>query len=143
MSRRGRELFELLSLPKSDCEAMLRTAVECYGTGNFPQAETILVGLIALNEADPRPMKLLASCLLLQDRHREAEHAYERALELDPQDAYTLVALGEIKLKTLNLAEAIPLFERLFALDPDSSHPAANRGRQLVKSYYEKMSQSR
>ncbi len=139
----GKQLFEQLALPKSDCDAMLRVAVESYGAGNLQQAETILVGLIALDERDARPVKLLGSVLLLQERHREAEQAYELAFALEQDDPYTLVALAEIKLKALKLDEAIPLFERLFAMDPGGKHPAANRGRQLVRAFHDKLSQGR
>lgn len=130
-------LSDVILFSPQDTEAMLRAAVECYSDGNFSQAEAILVGLTALDEADSRPVKLLASTLLLSGRHVEAEAVYERAHALDSDDLYTLVALGEIKLKSLKVAEAIPLFERLFELDPDGTHPAANRGRDLVQTHYQ------
>jgi predicted Zn-dependent protease len=130
---------DILGFTGTDAEEMLRVAVECYGNGQLSTAETILVGLITIVDGDARPVKLLASTLLMQNKHREAETLYERALELDAADPYTLVALGEIKLKALKITEAIPLFEKLFALDPEGKHPAANRGREVVKMYYTKM----
>ena len=131
-------LAELLAFPAERCEQMLRAALERYADGDFHQAETILVGLITLNNGDARPLKLLASTCLHQGRHAQAESLYERALELDPDDAYTLVALGEIKLKALKIEEAVPLFERLFALDADGNSPPANRGRELVRDYHQR-----
>ena len=107
---------------------MLHLATENYSDGKFSETRAILAGLIAINEADARLYKLLGSCLLL------------KAHTLDAQDPYTLVALGEIKLKALNIAEAVPLFEKLFAQDPEGEHPAANRGRRLVQDHYQKLS---
>ncbi len=133
------KLRDILAFPKDDWEAMLRTAVECYSAGRLSQAETILVGLMALDDSDARPVKLLASCLFQQHRHRDAEALYEQARSLDPRDPYALVALGEIKLKALKLGEAIAVFEQLFALDPKGLHPAANRGRKLVREYHHKL----
>ncbi|MBI5511816.1 MAG: hypothetical protein HY903_23925 [Deltaproteobacteria bacterium] len=143
MAAPAKDVLEALALPKADWEAMLRAAVECYSAGQLAQAATILAGLIAMDKNDARPLKLLASCLLLQDRHREAEQTYERALALDGGDLYTLVALAELKLKALKLADAIPLFEKLFAADPAGTHPAANRGRQLVRAYHDKISRAK
>ena len=134
------ELKDILQIAGDDFEAMLHLATENYSDGKFSETRAILAGLIAINDADARLYKLLGSCLLLEDRHRDAEKAYEKAYGLDQQDPYTLVALGEIKLKSLNLSEAVPLFEKLFALDPDGEHPAANRGRRLVQEHYQKLS---
>ena len=136
MAEDKRTLRDILLFSKDDFEAMLRAAVEAYGEGNYARAETILVGLMKLDETDARPVKLLASSLMLMDRHRDAEAIYQLAYELDPQDPYTIVALAEIKLKSFKISECLPLFEQLFQLDPEGTHPAANRGRQLVQDYY-------
>ena len=135
----GKKLSDVLLFSSDDYEEMLRAAVEAYSADRLSHAETILVGLMTLDDDDVRPIKLLAACLLAQGRHRDAEAIYERALEMDADDPYTLVALGEIKLKTLELAAAIPLFERLFATDPNGEHPAANRGRQIVREYHDRL----
>jgi len=140
MSRSEQSLRDLLEFSPDRCEEMLRAALESYANGDFAQAETILVGLITLDDADARPIKLLASTCMVQGKHRQAEILYERALEVDPDDPYSLVALGEIKLKALKLEEAVPLFERLFDLDPAGELAPANRGRELVKSAYARLS---
>ena len=132
----------IVILPE-DAEAMLRAAVDSYSAGKLSHAETILAGLIALKNDDARPVKVLASCMLLQQRHREAEAMYERALGLDADDPYTLVALAEIKLKALKVEDAISLLERLFALDPERSHPAANRGRQQVREFHARLAKAK
>jgi predicted Zn-dependent protease len=137
------KLGDIVRLSDRDTESMLRSALEAYSAGQLKQAETILVGLIALDETDVRPVKLLASCLFLSDRHRDAEGMYEKARAMDPDDPYTIVALAEIRLKALQLDSAIELFEQLFALDPERTHPAANRGRQLVRRFHDLLVKSR
>jgi hypothetical protein len=67
---------------------------------------------------------------------------YQKAHELEPKDLYTLGALAEIKLRLLDVTGALPLFERLFAADPQREHPAANRGRQVVHDYHLRLAQS-
>ncbi len=136
------DLQKLLAVKKDDYEAMLKSAVDLYSAGNLKEAEVILVGLMALDERDARPVKLLASAQMLAQHHREAERLFEHALGLDPEDMYVIVALGEIKLLAMQLDQALPLFERLFAMDPKGQHPAANRGRQLVRELHRKMGSS-
>ena len=140
MSNTFSEFTDVFQLSSDDFEAMLRSAAECYTNGALGQAITILAGLITIEKSDTRPFKLLGSCFLLQQNHEKAETTYARALELDPEDPYTLVALGELRLKGLKIVDAVPLFEKLFELDPGGKHPAANRGRKLVQDYYEKLS---
>jgi len=135
-----KNIQEVFQISAEDFEAMLRNAAECYTDGKLGQAITILAGLITMEQLDARPFKLLGSCFLLQQNHEKAESTYCVALELDPEDPYTLVALGELRLKGLKISEAVPLFEKLFEMDPDGEHPAANRGRKLVQDYYEKLS---
>ena len=53
-----------------------------------------------------------------------------------------MVSLGEIRLQSMKIREAKVLFDKLFALDPEGKHPAANRGRQLVRNFYQKLSQA-
>jgi hypothetical protein len=134
-------LSEMLAFSSADCEEMLRAAVEAYAADRLSVAETILVGLITLNgeDKDVRPIKLLAAVLMAQGRHRDAERIYEQSLHLDPDDPDTLVALGELKLKTLEIGAAVPLFEKLFAADPNGEHPAANRGRHIVRQYHDRL----
>ena len=140
MTENFNNIREIFQISPGDFESMLRNAAECYTNGQLGQAITILAGLITMEKSDARPFKLLGSCLLLQQDLERAESTYNVAMELDPADPYTLVALGELRLKGLKIAEAVPLFEKLFEMDPEGEHPAANRGRKLVQDYYEKLS---
>ncbi len=129
-------LKDLLNLGGADVDGLLRTAVEHQAAGRLREAEAVLSGLMTLAAGDVRPVKLLASVLVLQNRQAEAAETFERAHQLDPDDPFTLVALGELKLKAGDLAGALPYFDKLFLLDPKSQHPAANRGRALIKEFH-------
>lgn len=131
----------MLTFTNEAREALLNTAIDCYSTGRFPEAEAILLGVTAAHPDEVRAWMLLGSTLMLQDRHTEAEQVYERAYALNPEDPYTLVSLGELKLNALKIDEAIALFGKLFAADPERKHPAANRGRKLVAEAHARLSQ--
>ena len=121
-------------LSDDEYESLLYLAAETYGAGDFLRAEFLLQGLNQLHPNDSRPYKLLGALNLLQRRHAQAEEFFVRALDRDPDDPYVLVALAELKLKSIQIEAAVPLFERLFSLDP--THPAVVRGRTLVMEYY-------
>jgi Tfp pilus assembly protein PilF len=132
-------MARVYQLPEEDREYMLKLAVEHYSENRLGQAEKVLRGLLAAEPDDARAWQLLGSCLAVQGFRVAAEQVYKRALELDPKDAYALVALAEIALDALRWEDAKPLFERLFALDPDGTHPAANRGRRILAAAKERL----
>jgi predicted Zn-dependent protease len=118
---------------------MLHLAVQYYGESRFAKAEELLQALVRLCPDDARPWQLLGSIMILNNRRIKAEAYYQRALELKPDEPYTLVALAEIALDALRIDQALPLLKRLFALDPDSKLAPANRGRLLLKQAYERL----
>jgi Flp pilus assembly protein TadD len=125
-------MARVFELPAEDREYMLKLAVEHYSENRLGQAERVLRGLLAVEPEEWRAWQLLGSCLAVQGFRIAAEKVYRRALELNPDDPYSLVALAEIALDALRWDDAKPLFERLFAIDPDGRDPAANRGRQIL-----------
>jgi cytochrome c-type biogenesis protein CcmH/NrfG len=141
--KQPKSLGEILAFSQAHRDELLRAALECYDARDFARGETILLSLTALDAHDQRALKLLASTLLQQGKHQDAERRYQEAYELDPKDPYTLIALAELKLKVLKIAEAVPLFNALFAMDPEGKHPAANRGREALRAYYELLAKAR
>lgn len=135
------DLADVLGIQPDDCERMLRSAADCFARGQLREAEVILVGLNHLS-TDLRALKLLASTLYAQQRHSDAIRLYEDIVQRDDTDPFVLVALGELKLKSLRVAEALPVFRRLFELDPEGDHPAANRGRYLLQQCTEQLRQA-
>lgn len=134
------DLKSLLGIAPQTIEALMNQAAEFYSNGQFEKMRKVLSGVIALAPQDPRPHTLMGSSYLLEGRDREAEQAYATAYTHDPSDPYTLVALGELKLRSLDLQEAVAYFEKLFALKDSATHPAAQRGRELVREYHQRLS---
>ena len=129
----------ILGLNDDTTEALLNQAAKLYSDGQFEKMRKVLNGVVALSPHDPRPHTLIGSSFFLEGRDREAEAAYQRAYQNDASDAYTLVALGELKLRALELEAAVNIFEELFALPDIQKHPAAERGRELIHAYYQKL----
>jgi predicted O-linked N-acetylglucosamine transferase (SPINDLY family) len=70
--------------------------------------------------ADPRPLVLLAKCLLLCNKFDQCDSAAKRALALAPDDVDALNTLGNSLLARQRSDEALPLLERALAIEPDS-----------------------
>ena len=68
-----------------------------------------------------------------ENRPDEAVAAFTRVLELDPRDAGTLVALGQIHLQERRVAEALALFERALAAEPFNVAAAYNLALALTR----------
>lgn len=67
---------------------------ECFAQGNnlsekgkWQDAESLFRKVIALADCLPQPWGNLGICLLMQQRFDEAEEAFQRALEIDPEYA--------------------------------------------------------
>jgi Tfp pilus assembly protein PilF len=140
-SKRNPLLREVMGISRENLESMLAEAAQCYGGGDLDGAVDIVKGFRALEPDDQRATKLLASLFHVLDRREEAESVYREAITNDSDDPYLLVGFGEFLLEEMRIDEAAPFFERLFALDPTGTNPAANRGRQLVQEFYDAMKQ--
>jgi tetratricopeptide (TPR) repeat protein len=53
--------------------------------GKWTEAEEVFRKSIAMGDCLPQPWGNLGICLVMQGRYEEAEHAYKRALEIDPK----------------------------------------------------------
>ena len=129
----------ILGIQDSTVEALLNQAASLYSDGDHPQMRKLLRGVIALAPDDPRPHTLLGSSYLLEGRDLDAERAYSEAYTRDSSDPYTLVALGELKLRSLQLEAAVMLFKQLFEHVDHQTHPAAIRAHQLLRDYYQRL----
>ena len=75
---------------------------------NFPEAVTMLKGLVAEDDTNPDYYNLLAYSLRNLEQYDSALEHYQRALFLDPEHVGALEYLGELYLQTdkLELAQA-------------------------------------
>ena len=133
------DIKSLLGIDADTIEVLMNRAAALYSEGQFEAMRKTLNGVIALSPDDPRPHTLIGSSYLLEGRDRDADTAYQAAFERDPSDPYTLVALGELKLRALDLKSAVTYFEKLFTSTTDHTHPARLRGQALVREYHAKL----
>ena len=125
------KLTTILGLNDDTTDALLNQAALLYSDGQFEKMRKVLTAWLLLVHTT-HVHTLIGSSFFLEGRDREAEAAYQRAYQNDASDAYTLVALGELKLRALKLEAAVTIFEELFALPDIQEHPAAERGRELI-----------
>ena len=114
------DIKSLLGIDADTIEVLMNRAATLYSEGQFEAMRKTLKGVIALAPHDPRPHTLIGSSYLIEGRDRDAEAAYRAAHERDQDDLYTLVALGELKLRALELKDAVTYFEKLFAYNGQS-----------------------
>ena len=88
----------------------------------------------ALDPGNPGAFKALGTAHLKASHFELAARAYRLALRMRPEDALTGNNLGAALLAVGRPAEALPLFERRIAAEPDSPIGYANLGRALTVS---------
>jgi tetratricopeptide (TPR) repeat protein len=71
-------------------EELFQQAVNRMAAGAWTEAEEMLRRVIALRDGPPQPWTNLGACLAMQRRYDEAEAAYQRALERDPNNENAL-----------------------------------------------------
>ena len=104
---RGGEPYLLLSILTSD-------------HNNIAKALEIIERGIGFDGARPSYLAQRAKCLTLLNRHDEAAKDAGRALEQDPDDVFTLDALGVIFSRVGEHAKAAPLFAKACESDPEN-----------------------
>jgi tetratricopeptide (TPR) repeat protein len=105
----------------------LSQAYGCLGViafkrGRLREAETNLLRSIRLDPAQGR-MADLGALYTQMGRYDEAEKALQRAREINPDDAYARVELGNLLLVTDRVKEAIREFRIARAVDPSHADP--------------------
>lgn len=131
------------TVPSAAYEVMLGQALRQYADEQFASAEKLLRALRAMIPKDMRPIKLMAAIRQMQKRYAEAAILYASVLERDPEDPFIIVALGEIKLHTYRVVDAVPLFRRLLENERYRDHPATHRARYLVTRFLEQFSKDK
>lgn len=99
-------------------------------TGNSHQALRLLERSIQIDPTDPRTHNHLGQVhVALNDKH-SAALCFERALQIDPNHVASLNNLANITL-TRDLLQAIALYRRALALNPDAAFAAYNLAQAL------------
>jgi tetratricopeptide (TPR) repeat protein len=84
--------------------------------------------------ANPSAHYMVGVIAKADNRLDEAAAAFERVLQIDPQDAGTLVALGQIHAQQRRFTEAQALFDRALAAEPFNVTAAYNAALALTRA---------
>jgi tetratricopeptide (TPR) repeat protein len=97
-------------------------AFDLIGLGRTEEARSFLLQALAQDE-DPGLMELLGLAYEHEGALHEAEHWWRKALELDPNNADTLIELGRLALGRRQWDEAIRHLQRAAELSPQALQP--------------------
>lgn len=87
--------------------------------GDAVRAEAILKRSLGLEPSDFEAWAALAQIYESSHRSQEAENAYQKALEQDPDNREVLLALGDLSLRHRSLAQARGYFDRVLFLSDE------------------------
>lgn len=126
------KLTQLFELNAKQVAALLMTGHKLYQLGRIKDAKSIFEGLDTLDGSIAYAHGILGAIYQKEEKYDPAVERYDTALKLFPQDINSLTNRGEIHLKLGRFEQAAADLEKAMELDPERSHPAANRARMLV-----------
>jgi protein O-mannosyl-transferase len=92
----------------------------------WADSEVFFKRIIAVTTKNPQAHSALAVYLIDKKRLPEAEEQFLLALQIDPQDAPSLVSLAEIAVQTNRIPLAIDLLQKVLALPTKPGEAASN-----------------
>jgi len=105
-----------------------RLALVKFHAQQFEESRQILQQLIDDGYKTSEVNRLLASCFRAQNRHEEAMHALQEAIQLDPANEASYLDLASILLAQKQISSAMELAQRMAKAFPDSSRVFASKG---------------
>src|SRR5262249_4966458 len=116
--RPGREHATLTAAQSARCQELSEQAQTAIDRREYPAAQGVLEQLVAeaphLAEAHQR----LGLVFQAEGQLGEAEAAYRRALQLDPEYVAALIGLGEIEAQVGRPDSALERFDTAIEIDP-------------------------
>ena len=100
---------------------LFERADEAIDKKKYPDAQTLLLQLLATDQGDFQAWSELGTAFLLQNKVSDAENAYNRALELRPKFFLALMNLGRLNLLQRKFEAAIPVLTRAVEVKPISA----------------------
>jgi tetratricopeptide (TPR) repeat protein len=112
-----------------ETERRAQLAAIALAIGNIAVARQEIDAVLAANPTALRPLVLLSSIELRQNRPVEARLAAERAVTAHPQSVGALIAASEAAQSQFDLDTAREYLDRALAIDPRDLHALVNRAR--------------
>lgn len=117
----GEPTADLFGVDDAFIDDVVGRAYQFYGAKSFDSAETLLKGVIALDDSRAYPHLLLGDILLQKSQFDGATQQFERAQALNPDDGETLAKLGESMLRGGHADEANRILLAAMEVLPDGS----------------------
>ncbi|PYU69201.1 MAG: hypothetical protein DMG49_13985 [Acidobacteria bacterium] len=105
-----------------------RLALVKFHAQLFEESRQILQQLLDDGHKTSEVNRLLASCFRAQNRHEEAIHALQEAIQLDPGSEASYLDLASILLAQKRISSAMELAQRMARAFPDSSRVFVSKG---------------
>jgi len=105
-----------------------RLAQVKFHAQQFEESRQILQQLLDDGHKTSEVNRLLASCFRAQNRHEEAIHALQEAIQLDPANEASYLDLASILLAQKRISPAMELAQRMAKAFPDSSRVFISKG---------------
>src|SRR5256885_2787050 len=105
-----------------------RLALVKFHAQQFEESRQILQQLLDDGHKTSEVNRLLASCFRAQNRHEEAIHALQEAIQLDPANEASYLDLASILLAQKRISPAMELAQRMAKAFPDSSRVFISKG---------------
>lgn len=106
-------------------------AQEAFDRGDFEQARTELLQLVALSPRAAEAHQRLGKVLELEGRISEADACFRRALEIDADYTDALIGLGSIEAARGNLPSALKRYQTAIEIEPHNAEAHFARGQTL------------
>ncbi|HSL24426.1 MAG TPA: TonB-dependent receptor [Vicinamibacterales bacterium] len=128
----------VLAAPPADAEGLpteaavqrhAQLAAAALAAGDVPAARAEIGAALALDPTALRPLVLLSSIELRQNRAAPALDAAGRALAAHPESVSALVAIAEVMQSRFELRQAERYLDRAIAVDPGDVRALVNRAR--------------
>jgi len=129
-----RSFREALRLSPDLDIARLNLAIAHFYGSRPAEAATEARAAAARLPANPVAHYMVGVIAKAENRLDEAAAAFERVLQLDPQDAGSLVSLGQIHAQQRRYVEALALFDRALAAEPYNVTAAYNAALALTRA---------
>ena len=109
-------------------ELRYRIALVKFHAQQFEESRQLLQELMDDGYRTGEVNRLLASCFRAQNRHEEAIHTLQEAIELNPLDETSYLDLASILLDQKRISQAMDLAQRMAKAFPHSSRVFVSKG---------------
>lgn len=125
-----------MKLTREQYEALCRLGHTFFDRGQSARAERIFRGLTTIAPEYGYAWRLLGACRSQLGDAQGSASAFERALELDPQDAEARIAYAELLVEHRRMSDAISLIEPVVhAREASSKSHQIQRARALWRRW--------